>query len=461
MDLRQVRSQKGFEMSTKKVKIVETILRDAHQSLLATRMKTSDMMEAFELLDEVGYYALEAWGGATFDSALRYLDEDPWDRLDQMKKKIKKTPLMMLLRGQNILGYKHYPDDILVEFIKRANDHGVEIFRVFDALNDPRNIEKSLKIIREIGAHAQLAMSYTTGSIFDTDYYVKLAKTYEQMGAHSICIKDMSGLLLPEQSKKLVTELKKNIQIPIDLHSHMTSGLGAMSLLEGIHAGVDIVDTALSPLSGGTSHSPTESIAMALSDTEYDPELNMDALLELGAIFTKLRARYFEEGLIDQRVLGVDIKALKYQVPGGMLSNLMKQLNSLNQADRFNELMEEIPKVRKDMGYPPLVTPMSQMVGAQALLNIMMGTRYKAMPKEVKAYLRGEYGQAPAKIADFLMEKVKKEEMITTRPADLLEDGLEEAREAVKEYSDRVEDALSYALFPEVSMAYLQKQHDR
>ncbi len=435
-----------------KVQITDTSFRDAHQSLIATRMTTNEILPIAELMDQVGYYSLEVWGGATFDSCLRFLNEDPWDRLRKIRKAVKNTKLQMLLRGQNILGYKHYPDDVLIEFIKRAVGNGIDIIRIFDALNDIRNLETAMNTTVKEGAHAQAALSYTTSPIHNIQHYIDTAKALESMGASSICIKDMAGLLKPYVAYELVTELKKAVNIPIDLHTHYTSGLASMTYLKAIEAGVDIVDCAISPVSMGTSQPPAEPLVATLRDTPYDTGYNMDILNEIASYFRTLREKYISSGLMDAKVMAVDVNALVYQVPGGMLSNLVSQLKQQGKEDMYDEVLKEVPRVRADLGYPPLVTPTSQIVGTQAVLNVITGERYKMVTKETKAYVRGEYGKPPVEISDEIRRKlIGDEKPITCRPADLLEPALDEYRDAIKDYIEQEEDVLSYALFPQVA----------
>ncbi len=435
-----------------KVQITDTSFRDAHQSLIATRMTTNEILPIAELMDQVGYYSLEVWGGATFDSCLRFLNEDPWDRLRKIRKAVKNTKLQMLLRGQNILGYKHYPDDVLIEFIKRAVGNGIDIIRIFDALNDIRNLETAMTTTVKEGAHAQAALSYTTSPIHNIQHYIDTAKALESMGASSICIKDMAGLLKPYVAYELVTELKKAVNIPIDLHTHYTSGLASMTYLKAIEAGVDIVDCAISPVSMGTSQPPAEPLVATLRDTPFDTGYNMDILNEIASYFRTLREKYISTGLMDAKVMAVDVNALVYQVPGGMLSNLVSQLKQQGKEDMYEEVLKEVPRVRADLGYPPLVTPTSQIVGTQAVLNVITGERYKMVTKETKAYVRGEYGKPPVEISDEIRRKlIGDEEPITCRPADLLEPALDEYRDAIKDYIEQEEDVLSYALFPQVA----------
>ena len=442
-----------------KIKITETVFRDAHQSLLATRMKTEDMIPIAEKMDQVGYHSMEVWGGATFDSCLRFLNEDPWERLRTLRKHIKNTKLQMLLRGQNLLGYKHYSDDIVTEFVKRSIANGIDIIRVFDALNDVRNLETTVKAINDAGGHAQCALSYTISPIHNIEYYVKKALEMEALGAHSICIKDMSGILAPYVAFDLVTELKKTTKLPIQLHTHYSSGIASMTLLKAIEAGVDVVDTAISPLALGTSQPPTEPMVASLQGTPYDTGIDLNTLNEVTEYFKPLRDKYLESGLINPKVLGVDINTLVYQVPGGMLSNLISQLKQQNKLDKLDAVMAEVPKVREDLGFPPLVTPMSQMVGTQAVFNVILGERYKMVPKEIKDYVRGQYGQPTVPIAQDIKEKIiGQEEVITSRPADAIPPQLELLREEMKEYLEQEEDVLSYALFPQVAMNFFKQR---
>lgn len=440
-----------------KVKVTETILRDAHQSLIATRMTTEEMLPILEKLDEAGYHSLEMWGGATFDASLRFLDEDPWERLRTIRKKVKKTNLQMLLRGQNILGYKHYADDVVVEFVKKAVANGIDIIRIFDALNDVRNLRVALETAKKEGAHAQAAISYTISPVHTTDTYVNLAKEMESMGADSICIKDMSGLLTPYYSYELISALKKAVKVPLELHSHATSGLASMTYLKGIEAGVDIIDTAISPFALGTSQPPTESLVATLKDSKYDTGLSIDKLNEIAEYFKPIREKSMDSGLLNPKVLGVNINTLIYQVPGGMLSNLVSQLKMQNALDKFDEVLKEVPRVREDLGYPPLVTPTSQIVGTQSVLNVITGERYKMIPKEVKAYVKGMYGKPTVPIKEEIVKKIiGDEEVITCRPADLIKPQLDSIRDEMKEYLEQEEDVLSYALFPQVATNFFK-----
>ena len=439
------------------IKITETILRDAHQSLIATRLTTNEMIPILETMDAVGYHALECWGGATFDASLRYLSENPWERLRLIRKNVKNTKLQMLLRGQNILGYKHYPDDVVEAFIKRAIANGIDIVRIFDALNDLRNIELAVNTTKKEGAHAQAAISYTISPVHTIENYVQLAKDMQSMGADSICIKDMSGLLTPFEAEKLVKALKANISVPLELHSHYTSGLASMSYLKAIEAGVDIIDTAISPFALGTSQPATEPMVATLKGTPYDTGLDLDVLDKVTEYFTPIREKAIDSGLLDPKMLGVDINALVYQVPGGMLSNLVSQLKAQNALDKYDEVLKEVPRVREDLGYPPLVTPTSQMVGTQAVLNVVMGERYKMVPKEIKEYVKGMYGRPAVPIKREIVEKIiGNQEVITCRPADLLPPLLAIESEKIKEYIEEEEDVLSYILFPNVAEEYFK-----
>ncbi|MDI9475891.1 MAG: oxaloacetate decarboxylase subunit alpha [Natronincolaceae bacterium] len=442
-----------------KIKITETALRDAHQSLLATRMKTEDMLPIAEKMDQVGYHSLEMWGGATFDASLRFLNEDPWERIRSIRKAVKNTKLQMLLRGQNILGYKHYADDVVSEFVKKAICNGIDIVRIFDALNDTRNLETAIKTTLEEGGHAQCALSYTTSPAHNVEYYVKKAKELEDLGANSICIKDMSGILTPYVAFELVTELKKVITVPLQMHTHYTSGIASMTYLKAIEAGADIIDTAISPLALGTSQPPTEPMVATFKGTQYDTGLDLEALNEIAEHFRPLRERYLKEGLINPKVLGVDVKTLIYQVPGGMLSNLISQLEAQNKLDRFDDVLKEVPKVREDLGYPPLVTPTSQIVGTQAVFNVITGERYKMVPNEVKDYVKGLYGRPTVPIKDDIKRKIiGDEEVVSCRPADFIEPQLGSLKEEMKEYLEQDEDVLTYALFPQVAMNFFKNR---
>ena len=444
-----------------KVQITDTILRDAHQSQAATRMRLDEMLPACEKLDKVGYFSLECWGGATFDSCLRFLNEDPWDRLSQLRKALPNTKLQMLLRGQNILGYKHYADDVVDYFVKKSIDNGIDIIRTFDALNDLRNMEKAVKAAKAYNGTAEVAMSYTTSPVHTEEYFVKLAQEIEAMGADLICIKDMAGLLLPYTAYSLVKKLKENTNLPIVLHTHNTAGTGAMTLIKAVEAGVDVIDTALSPLGGGTSQPATESIVAALKGTEYDTGLDEELLAKIAEHFRGVAERLTKDGWRDpDKVLSVNAKALQYQVPGGMLSNLIGQLKQAGAMDKYYTVLEEVPRVRKDFGYPPLVTPTSQIVGTQAVMNVLTGERYKMCPKESQGLMRGEYGRLPAPVNEAVRKKViGNQKIITTRPVDDPTYGvkhLDEFKKEMGQYYTQEEDVLSYALFPQVAEKFFQ-----
>lgn len=446
----------------KPVKITETVLRDGHQSLIATRMKTEEMLPILEAMDQVGYHSLEMWGGATFDASLRFLSEDPWERLRKIRKAVKNTKLQMLLRGQNLLGYKHYPDDIVREFVYKSVANGIDILRIFDALNDTRNLRVALEAVKKAGGHAQAALSYTTSPVHNTPFYVKLAAELESMGADSICIKDMSGILKPYDAYELVKALKETVKVPIQLHSHYTSGLAAMTYMKAVEAGVDIIDTAISPFSMGTSQPPTEPMVAALSGSPYDTGLDLSKLNVVRDHFQPIRDNYMAEGILNPKMLGVDVNTLLYQVPGGMLSNLVSQLQMQNAVDKYDEVLREVPRVREDLGFPPLVTPLSQMVGTQAVLNVVLGERYKMVPKEIKAYVRGEYGRPAVEISEEIRKKIIGEEaVIECRPADLLAPQMEENRKQIGEFLEQEEDVLSYALFSQVALEYFKFRASR
>ena len=440
-----------------KVKITETVLRDSHQSLIATRMTTEEILPVLELLDAVGYHSLEAWGGATFDACLRFLNEDPWERLRKIRAQVKNTKLQMLFRGQNILGYRHYADDVVEYFVQKSIANGIDILRIFDALNDPRNLETAINATKKEGGHVQAAISYTTGPVYSNEYFVKYAKQLESMGADSICIKDMSGLLLPYDAFELVSALKKEVKLPIQLHTHYTAGVASMTILKAVEAGVDVIDTAISPMAMGTSQPPTEPIVAALAGTEYDTGLDLNKLDEVCKYFTPLKERYLKEGLLDPKVLKVDVNALLYQVPGGMLSNLVSQLKQAGKSELLSEVLAEVPRVRADSGYPPLVTPSSQIVGTQAVFNVLMGERYKTVTKEFKGIVRGDYGTTPVPIdPEFVKKIIGDEKQITCRPADNIKPELDTLREKVSEWSEQEEDVLSYALFEQVATKFFE-----
>ena len=444
------------------VKIVETSVRDGHQSLFATRMTTEEVVKLCKIYDKVGYYAIEVWGGATFDSCMRFLNEDPWERLREVRKVCKNTKLQMLFRGQNILGYRHYSDDVVDMFCKKSIENGIDIIRVFDALNDIRNLQQAVKSTKKYGGECQIALSYTTSPVHTIEYYVNLAKDIEKLGADSICIKDMAGVLTPEDATELITALKKNVNIPLELHSHCTAGICEMTYNAAIKAGVDIVDTSMSPLSNGTAQPSTQALNVALAGTEYDPKLNLDAIHEAEPIVTEIVNKYVANGLLNPKSFQINPNILKYQVPGGMLSNMIKQLTDQGAMDKYEEVLREIPNVRKDLGYPPLVTPMSQMVGTQAVLNILNGERYKMCAKEIKDYLHGKYGKAPAEVNEEVKKKIiGDDEVLTCRPADLLEPEFEKLKEKYKDIAKCDEDVLSLALFEQVATDFLKKKYSK
>ncbi len=441
-------------MEKKPLLITDTILRDAHQSQAATRMRIEDMIPALEKLDKIGYWSVECWGGATFDACMRFLNEDPWERLRTIKKYMPNTKLQMLFRGQNILGYKHYADDVVDAFVKKSIENGIDVIRIFDALNDPRNLEQAVKSCKEYGGICETAISYTQSPVHNEDYFVELAKTLENMGADTICIKDMANLLLPYDAYSLVKKLKENVRVPIHLHTHNTTGTGDMTLLMASEAGVDIVDTALSPLANGTANPATEALVATLKGTDRDTGLDLTALSEVATHFRKVADKLKADGILDPKVLSVDAKTLIYQVPGGMLSNTISQLKQAGKEDKYYDVLAEVPKVRKDFGYPPLVTPTSQIVGTQAVMNVISGERYKMIPKESKALLRGEYGKLPGEVNEDVRKKaIGDDKVITCRPADLIEPELQKYADEMKEkgIGKCEEDVLSYALFPAVA----------
>ncbi len=442
-----------------KVLITDTILRDAHQSQAATRMRLDEMLPAAPMLDSVGYYSLECWGGATFDACLRFLNEDPWERLRALKRAMPNTKLQMLFRGQNILGYKHYADDVVDNFVKKSIENGIDIIRIFDALNDLRNLEQAVKSCKKYGGIAECAISYTTSPVHTLDYFVELARQMEQMGADVICIKDMANLLLPYEAYTLVKRIKEKVSVPIHLHTHNTTGTGDMTLLKAIEAGVDIVDTALSPLGNGTSQPATEPLVATLKGTEYDTGLDLNLLSEISKHFRKVADRLERDGWLDKKVLRVDTNTLLYQVPGGMLSNLIGQLKQAGKEDKLMEVLAEVPRVREDFGYPPLVTPTSQIVGTQAVFNVIAGERYKMVTKESKALLRGEYGRLPAPVNEEVRKKcIGDAPVITHRPADDIPPEYGKYKAEIKDIMEQEEDVLSYALFPQVAMKFFEKR---
>jgi oxaloacetate decarboxylase alpha subunit len=440
-----------------KVHITDTILRDAHQSQAATRMTTDEMIPGAEILDKAGYWSLECWGGATYDACLRFLNEDPWERLRRLRKAMPNSKLQMLLRGQNLLGYKHYADDFVDFFVKKAIENGIDVIRIFDALNDLRNLKTAMDATIKYGGWCEAAVSYTTSPVHNSAYFVKMAKELEGMGAHSICIKDMANLLLPYDAYNLIKEMKKVIHVPIHLHTHNTSGVGDMTYLKAIEAGVDIVDTALSPLANGTSQPCTESLIATLKGTEYDSGIDLGVLNEAAKHFNKVAQRLVADNFLDSKVLGVDINTLLYQVPGGMLSNLISQLKQASAEEKFMDVLKEIPRVREDFGYPPLVTPTSQIVGTQAVFNILAKERYKTVTKESKALLRGEYGQLPAPVNEDVRRKcIGEDTVITHRPADDIAPELDKYRKEIGEYMEQEEDILTYAMFPQVAPKFFE-----
>ena len=445
----------------KQIKITETALRDAHQSLIATRMTLDEMLPILDKMDKAGFYSLECWGGATFDSCLRFLNEDPWHRLRVIRDHCKNTKLQMLFRGQNMLGYRHYADDVLEYFVQRSVANGIDIIRIFDALNDIKNLETAIKAAKKEGAHAQVAISYTTGPVFTDEYYVEYAKRIADAGADSICIKDMAALLTPYATESLVKAIKAEVDLPIQLHTHYTSGLASMCLLKGIEAGVDIIDTAISPLALGTSHAPTESMVAALMGTQYDTGIKLEELTELRDYFMTLRTKYMDSGLLDQKMLATDANALIYPVPGGMLSNLLSQLKQAGKEDQLSEVLAEVPRVREDSGYPPLVTPTSQIVGTQAVFNVITGERYKMCTKEFKDMVAGKYGTTPMPIdPEFRKKIIGDMEPVDCRPADLLEPELEKLRAEIPEWIEQEEDVLSYGMFQKVALDFFEKRRN-
>ena len=447
-------------LSDRPLLITDTILRDAHQSQAATRMTTAEMLPALELLDSIGYYSLECWGGATFDACMRFLNEDPWERLRTIRKHVKHTKLQMLFRGQNILGYKHYADDVVDAFCRKSVENGIDIIRIFDALNDVRNLEAAIHATKKYGGQVEAALSYTISPIHNEAYFVKLARELEQMGADAICIKDMANLLLPMEAYSLVKALKETVSVPIHLHTHNTTGTGDMTLLMAAYAGVDIVDTALSPMANGTSQPATESLVATLQGTVRDTGLDLEKMSGAAAHFRKVAQRLQDEGILNPKVLRVDTNTLRYQVPGGMLSNMINQLKEAKKEDRLYDVLEEIPRVRRDFGYPPLVTPTSQIVGTQSVMNVIMGERYKVFPKESKGLLRGEYGRLPGEVNKEVRAKagISPEDVITCRPADLLEPELEKYKAEFKDIARSEEDVLSLALFPQVAPKFLERR---
>ncbi len=443
-------------MTNNAVRICDTILRDAHQSLLATRMRTDDMLPIAGKLDQVGYWSVEMWGGATFDSAMRFLNEDPWERIRRLKAEMPNTPFQMLLRGQNVVGYKHYPDDVLERFVVKAHENGIDVFRIFDAVNDVRNMRKAMEVVKREGAHVQASICYTISPVHNIESYVVMARQLQDMGADTVCIKDMAGMISPYVAYELVSQLKAEIDLPIQLHTHYTSGMATAAVLKAVEAGVDIVDTAISSLALITSQPPTETIVSILQGTERDTGLNLNLLAEISGYFAEVRKKYakFESGM-----KSVDVRVLQYQIPGGMLSNLMSQLREQGAEERYEEVLAEVPRVREELGFPPLVTPSSQIVGTQATLNVLLGERYKMIPEEVKNFVRGYYGRPPAPIDPEVQHLVIGDEQpIDCRPADLIPLGMEKARQEIGDLARSEEDVISYALFPQTARPFLERR---
>lgn len=443
-----------------KLKITETCLRDGHQSLIATRLTTAEILPILEKMDQVGYHALEVWGGATFDACIRFLNEDPWERLREIRKRVKNTKLQMLLRGQNLLGYRHYSDDLVEKFVQKSIENGIDIIRIFDALNDVRNVRVAAQATKKYGGHCQMAISYTISPIHTIEYYKNLAQEMEKLGADSIVIKDMAGILLPDHGYKLIKELKSVINVPLELHTHATSGIASMLYLRAVEAGIDIIDTAISTFAGGTSQPATESMARALAGSPRDPQLNMTLLKEIAEYLKPIRKKYVDNGTLNPQALFVEPSILEYQLPGGMLSNLVSQLKAQKASDRYEEVLKEIPRVREDLGYPPLVTPLSQMVGTQAVFNVLVGERYKMVPKEIKDYVKGLYGKSPAPVNEEVRKKIiGDEEVFTGRPADLLEPEFETIKAEIGDLAKSDEEVLEYAMFPQIAKGYLENKY--
>jgi len=436
--------------------ITDTTLRDAHQSLLATRMKLEDMLPIAEKMDAVGFHSMEVWGGATFDSCMRFLNEDPWERLRQLRKVIKNTKLQMLLRGQNLVGYRHYADDVVEEFVKRAVANGIDILRIFDALNDMRNMEKAMAVAKQEGAHIQATLSYTISDFHNIEYYLKAARTLKEMGADSICIKDMAGIITPTMAFDLVKSLKDNIQLPVQLHCHYTSGMASMAYLKAVEAGADVLDCAISTMANSSSQPADETMVAALAETPYATGLDLNLLSEIAEYFKEVRKKYKAFDIADSTV---DVNVLRYQIPGGMISNFIAQLQQANALDKLPQVLQEVPRVRADFGFPPLVTPSSQIVGTQAVMNVLGGERYKMVSNEVKQYMKGLYGQPPAPMNEEVRKKIIGDEEPTLgRPADLLPPQMEEAKKEIAFYAESVEDVLSYVLFPPVAKKFLEER---
>lgn len=446
----------------KRIQFTETVLRDGQQSQIATRMSTAQMLPIIKTMDEAGFHALEMWGGATFDSCLRFLNEDPWERLRLIRQEVNQTKLQMLLRGQNLLGYKNYADDVVKAFVEKSIVNGIDIIRVFDALNDSRNLITAIEATKEAGGHCQAAISYTTSEIHTVDYFVDLAKELASLGADSLCIKDMAGVLLPETGFELVSRIKDAVTLPLEVHTHATSGIAEMTYLKVAEAGADIIDTAISSFSGGTSQPATEAMNFALENLGYDTGLKMDKVAEIAEYFNPLRDEFRNEGLLNPKVKDTEPKTLIYQVPGGMLSNLLSQLKEQGLEARYEEVLAEVPKVRADLGYPPLVTPLSQMIGTQALMNVISGERYKLVPSEIKDYVRGLYGRSPVAITPEIRQLIIGDEAVMTeRPADFLAPQLPEFEKAIAQYAKTAEDVLSYALFPQQAKDFLGRKADK
>lgn len=445
----------------REIGFTETVLRDAHQSLMATRMTIEDMLPILPILDQVGFDSLECWGGATFDACIRFLNENPWERLRTIKKLAPNTPLQMLLRGQNLLGYRHYADDVVEKFIQLSAYNGIDIFRIFDALNDTRNLQTALEAVKKTGKEAQLAIAYTISEVHTVEYYVQLAMEMEKMGADSICVKDMAGILTPTIGSELIRQLRKAVHVPLIVHTHCTSGIAPITYQAVIEAGADRIDTAISSFSEGTSQPATESLAIVLKEQGYSISLDLDKLEEVADYFRKVKDKYLDNGLLDPRMLTPDPRALIYQVPGGMLSNMHSQLKQANALSKYEEVLREIPRVRADLGFPPLVTPLSQMVGTQAAMNIVTGERYKMVSNEIKAYLVGEYGRSPVAIdEDFRKKIVGDRVVITDRPANHIEDEFEKLKAEIGDLAKNDEEVLIYALFPQVGKKFLEKTPD-
>ncbi|MBM7540205.1 oxaloacetate decarboxylase subunit alpha [Amphibacillus cookii] len=444
----------------RQIKITETVLRDGHQSLMATRLTTAEMLPIIKTMDSVGYHAIECWGGATFDAAIRFLNEDPWQRLKEIKKRAKNTKLQMLLRGQNLLGYRHYADDIVEKFIERSIHNGIDIVRVFDALNDIRNMETALSAVKKYQAHAQATLCYTISPVHNIDYFTRLAVDLENIGADSLCIKDMAGILTPQIAGELVSSLKRNVDLPIEVHTHATSGISQMTYLAAIKAGADMIDTAIAPFSEGVSQPATEAMVIVLDESEaFYTNLNMGCLEEVSDYFEKIKETYLENGMLDAKMLATTPKTLLYQVPGGMLSNLYAQLKDAGAEDKYQEVLEEVPRVRKELGLPPLVTPMSQMVGTQAVFNVITGERYKMVPNEIKEYVRGAYGKSTVPISDEIRKKIiGDKQVIHVRPADLIEPEFNNMKLELGQLAQSDEAVLTYAMFPKVGKAFLENK---